>query len=199
MTARNADNLRETASSRKADRERNERLQRRELIKSDPLAAKIAATGNRGARVKRGTFFEEEPVLTDFVPQPGPTRSRKLPAPAEHDVVRATVVGSRAALIPTGPLSAMALAAARAEFDFKVDAKRRQRLYFFDRVLRRGAINWENMLALLRVKGVQVEIDPNAEHLVARYRAHLERQMAPLARSVWRDEEKDYTPVEEFE
>jgi hypothetical protein len=193
-------NLRQTSASRRADRERGERAKRRDQLKHDPVAATVAASSapSKGS-AKRGTFFEEEPLTLDVEARPGAKRAARVLPATERDVVRATVISNRAALIPTGPLSAMALGAARAEFDFKVDAKRRQRIYFFDRVLKRGALNWENLLALLKVKGVPVEIEPNAAHLVARYRDHLTRQMTPLARSVWRDEGKDYTPIAEFE
>lgn len=188
--------LRQTAAGRKLDTERAARKVRREAIAADPIAAVVASTKTAKA-TKRPGFFEEESVIIDRTIAAGAPRPRPVPAPAEKEFVRVMVIGSRVQLVPSGLYSALALAAARAEFDHKVDAKKKARIFFFDRVLRRGATNWKPLLAMLRLKGIEIEIDQSAERAVAAYGRHLSRQLTPIERTVWRDAEIDYTQIEE--
>ena len=194
-----ADDLRQTSAGRHLSAQRSLRAARRATM-ADPLAKLPVETTKPAPRGRRPVFFEEEPLSLDHaLPETGARHHAKPPLPAEREVVRVLVIGSRVRLVPSGLFSSLALGAARAELDHKVDARRKAKIYFFDRVLRRGALNWKNLLALLRLKGIAVEIDPSAERLVAAYNRRLARQMTPIERTVWRDEKIDYQQIEDMD
>lgn len=156
-------------------------------------------------------FFEQESlVLTverkpkvtqlDVNGQPiGKTRTLRPMPDAGPGVVRVQPIGGRLTLRATDKVASEALGAARAALGFHWDAKKGQGLrpedrhrgyvYHLDNFLRRGVTEWDSLRLLARMTGLPLEMTPGVEGGIARYRSRLERQLRPIPRTTWFDED----------
>jgi hypothetical protein len=134
------------------------------------IAAPAAAQG----RVRRGAG--DRPPAT-VLPDDGP------------GAVIVTCIGSRLRLSPTTRSAGIRLAAVIARFGSRYDHKRRGYTDVFAAVLRRGAAGIDSVTAVLAMEGLAVVIPDPDRRAIARYRRQLERQMRPIPRAVWRDDE----------
>jgi hypothetical protein len=175
-------------------------------------------------RQSRPTFHELPPAVRDGFVRPSPkpvdptkgrweieneqraeraakraTRDRReiVERPADGPgVVRAEVIGNRVRLVPSDQGAALRLRAAIELAGCDYDMSRGEFVYNVEQMLRRGATNWSNLLLFARLFGLTVEEAPEAAERRARYLAKLDRQLAPIPRSVWVDDAADDVPAE---
>lgn len=162
--------------------------------------------------VKPQAFVEQEPLIVEVKrtpkvthldingnPLPKPARALRPVPDAGEGVVRVQPIGGRLTLRPSDRVAAEALGAARATLGFHWDAKKGQGLgpqdrlrgyvYHFDNFLRRGVTEWDSLRLLAIMTGLPLEMAPGVERNIARYRSRLERQLRPIPRVTWFDEE----------
>lgn len=160
--------------------------------------AKTAKTKTR--RAKRATFVELEPIVleTEVAPpkvtavfdpefEPAPDKWAHLPDGAGQ--IRAEVIGARLSLLPTSREAAVSLEAFRTGAGRHYDHLRGAWVYHLDQMRRRGVRRLDEISLLAKMNGTTFVLTDESHSRIASYERHLERQLAPIPRVVWRDDE----------
>ena len=103
--------------------------------------------------------------------------------------IKVTVAGASIVLSPSDRPAAIAFDALRVALGVRWDAKRGDYVAELDEVLRHGAAGFDAVLSICAMGGLKLEITPGSERLIAAYQRHLKRQLRPIPRAVWRDED----------
>lgn len=136
------------------------------------------------ARVRPATTVETRPANT-MLPA---TRRAVLPADGPGRL-RVVVTGPAVHLVPTDRAAETLLLAARAQAGWGWDAKAGRRIDYFSLLLRNGAANFDAVCLLAEATGLTLEVDAAAERALARRRRQLARDLAPIPRVIWADDE----------
>lgn len=135
---------------------------------------------------------ERTPVVTQLDPSGKPVRPPRRPTRnangAAPGVVRVQPIGSRLILQPADAGANTMLGATRVALGWHWDAKQRRHVYHLDNFLRRGVTEWDSLRLLAAMTGLPLEMAPSTERGIARYRSRLERQLRPIPRVTWFDE-----------
>jgi hypothetical protein len=115
-------------------------------------------------------------------------RLRHLPTDGPGRV-RVVVAGPAVRLVPLDTRAEAALLAARAQLGWTYDAKAGRRIDHMGVLIRNGAANFTSIRLLAEVTGLVLEIDDAARRAVGRRAARLARDLAPIPRVVWVDDE----------
>jgi hypothetical protein len=115
-------------------------------------------------------------------------RLRDLPADGPGHV-RVIVTGPAVRLVPLDAGAEAALLAARAQLGWTYDAKAGRRIDHMGVLIRNGAANFASIRLLAEVTGLVLEIDDAARRAVDRRATQLARDLAPIPRVVWVDDE----------
>jgi hypothetical protein len=135
---------------------------------------------------------EQKPKVTELDAAGKPVRKvrpLRLVSGADAGIVRVQPIGGRLTLRPSDPSAVSALGAARAALGWHWDAKAKRHVYHFDNFLRRGVTEWDSLRLLAAMTGLPLEMAPGVEKGIARYRSRLERQLRPIPRVTWLDED----------
>ena len=135
---------------------------------------------------------EQKPKITELDATGKPVRKvrpLRFVEGADAGVVRVQPIGGRLTLRPADGAAVSALGAARAALGWHWDAKSKRHVYHFDNFLRRGVTEWDSLRLLATMTGLPLEMAPGVETGIARYRSRLERQLRPIPRVTWLDED----------
>ena len=127
------------------------------------------------------------PRVVDLDSQGAPRRAHRAPADGPR-VLRAIVAGPRLVLTPASLRAARDLENGRATSGSRYDHQARTRTFHLDRALRHGGVRIEDALLAAELAGLTIELDPTATAHIARRRRNHERQIRPIPRAIWRDE-----------
>ena len=116
------------------------------------------------------------------------TRRASLPADGPGEI-RVVVTGPSIRLVPTDREAETRLLAARAQLGWGWDAKAGRRIDYFSLLLRNGATNFDAVRLLVESTGLTLIIDQAAEREIARRARRLIRDLAPIPRVIWTDDE----------
>lgn len=98
------------------------------------------------------------------------------------------IAGPALHLVPSDRGAEQRLLAARAQIGWAYDAKSGRRRDFMGILLRNGASNIDSVRLLAECAGLTLEIDNDALRSIERRRRSLARDLAPIPRVVWVDE-----------
>lgn len=118
----------------------------------------------------------------------GVDRWKHLPAEGPREV-HAEVIGGAIRLVPTDRVSARDLMSARSAIGRTYDRRREDYLFPFDDLARHGAVNMDSFRLACEVAGVNLVIGPEAYAAIERHGKALARQLRPIPRTVWVDED----------
>ena len=108
--------------------------------------------------------------------------------PAENREVRLLVLGGRVVLNPLGQRAALMLEGLKAQLGIFWDERQQAYIARFDDLAAHGTNAFESLALLLEMGGVKVEIAPETQKVIERYRRRLKIQRVPITRTIWVDE-----------
>lgn len=117
------------------------------------------------------------------------TRRADLPVDGPGHI-RVVIAGPAVRLVPTDRAAETLLLAARAQAGWGYDAKAGRRIDYFSLLLRNGAANFDAVRLLAEATGLTLEVDAAAERALARRRRQLARDLAPIPRVIWTDDDE---------
>jgi hypothetical protein len=117
------------------------------------------------------------------------TRRATLPLDGPGQI-RVVVTGPSIRLVPTDRTAETRLLAARAQLGWGWDAKAGRRIDYFSLLLRNGATNFDAVRLLAESTGLSLIVDSAAEREIARRARRLARDLAPIPRVIWTDDEE---------
>lgn len=120
----------------------------------------------------------------------GIDRWRHLPAEGPREV-RVEVIAGSLRLVPSDRQAARDLLNGRAAIGRTYDRRREAYVFPLDDMARHGALNLASFRLSCEIAGVNLIVDEAAQAAVARHVTRLERQLRPIPRTVWIDENRD--------
>ena len=113
-----------------------------------------------------------------------------LPASGPRQI-RVSAIAGTLAMRPSDREAARDFLAARASLGREYDRKRKMWLYPLAEMARHGVMEWASIRMLAALYGLELVIEAGAERAFARYRRHIERQLRPIPRVTWSDDDQD--------